>query len=208
MCRCAAVRRVGRGDDSGLLPGMDGRKGGATARLPHKEKKRRAFACLSRASSPSTRGRRPGSGGGQRCGPAASRDSSAAMRPGSSRCKPGGRSPEVPPRMAALLATLGDLVASVPRRPATRRCRPAGWPRHDSGQTHPQVTLCTACDFRAGEISAVIWSLYLGVFAVSAAGVLCAFSCVVDALSGQCLRRRTSESPLFAAVFRTKRLLR
>lgn len=34
-----------------------------------------------------------------------------------------------------LLPTLGDLVASVPRRPATRRCRPAGRAGHDSGQT-------------------------------------------------------------------------
>src|SRR6266581_6323767 len=53
-----------------------------------------------------------------------------------------------------------------------------------------------------------IWSPNLGVFAVSAAGVLCAFSCVVDALPGQCLRRRPGTHPLVAAVFRTKRLLR
>src|SRR5215469_17230770 len=59
------------------------------------------------------------------------------MRPGSSRRKPGGRPPEVPPRMGAPLATLGDLVASVPRRPATRRCRPVGWPRPDNGPTQP-----------------------------------------------------------------------
>jgi hypothetical protein len=32
-------------------------------------------------------------------------------------------------------------------------------------------------------------------------GVLCAFSCVVDALSGQCLRRKPGTNPLFAAVF-------
>ncbi len=38
----------------------------------------------------------------------------------------------------------------------------------------------------------LIWSPNLGVFAVSAAGVLCAFSCVADALPGQCLRRRPS----------------
>ena len=54
----------------------------------------------------------------------------------------------------------------------------------------------------------VIWSPNLGVFAVSAAGVLCAFSCVADALPGQCLRRRPSTNPLVAAVFRTKRPLR
>ena len=54
----------------------------------------------------------------------------------------------------------------------------------------------------------VISSPNLGVFAVSAAGVLCAFSCVVDALPGQCLRRTPGTYPLFAAAFRTKRLLR
>jgi hypothetical protein len=48
----------------------------------------------------------------------------------------------------------------------------------------------------------------LGVLAVAAAGVLCAFCCVVDALSEQCLRRRPSTNPLVAAVFRTRRLLR
>jgi methylphosphotriester-DNA--protein-cysteine methyltransferase len=44
----------------------------------------------------------------------------------------------------------------------------------------------------------------LGVFAVAATGVLCAFSCVVDALPEQCLRRRPRASTLFAAVFKTK----
>ena len=47
----------------------------------------------------------------------------------------------------------------------------------------------------------------MGVFAVAAAGVLYAFSCVVDALPAQCLRRRPCASPLVAAVFRTNRLL-
>ena len=51
-------------------------------------------------------------------------------------------------------------------------------------------------------------SLDLRVFAVAAAGVLCAFSCVVDALPEQCLRYRPGANPLFAAVFRTERLLR
>ena len=58
------------------------------------------------------------------------------------------------------------------------------------------------------RIAAVISSLDLGVFAVAAAGVLYAFSCVVDALPEQCLRRRPRANPLVAAVFRTKRLLR
>ena len=49
----------------------------------------------------------------------------------------------------------------------------------------------------------VIWSPHFGVFAVAAAGVLYAFSCVVDALPRRCLRRRSGASPLVAAVFRT-----
>ncbi len=41
------------------------------------------------------------------------------------------------------------------------------------------------------------------VLAVAAGGVLCAFCCLVDALPGQCLRRRPRAYPLVAAVFRT-----
>src|SRR5450755_3266845 len=48
----------------------------------------------------------------------------------------------------------------------------------------------------------------LGVLAVVAAGVLCAFCCVVDTLSEQCLRRRPGANLLVAAVFRTRWLLR
>src|SRR5215510_3851087 len=55
---------------------------------------------------------------------------------------------------------------------------------------------------------AVISSPDLGVLAVAAAGVLCAFPCVVDALPAQCLRRRARTSSLVAANFRTKWLLR
>jgi hypothetical protein len=39
-------------------------------------------------------------------------------------------------------------------------------------------------------------------------GVLCAFSCVLDALPEQCLRRRPGIDLLVAVVFRNKRLLR
>ena len=46
------------------------------------------------------------------------------------------------------------------------------------------------------RILGVIWSPNLGVFAVAAAGVLCALSCVVEALPGQCLRRRPGAFPL------------
>ncbi len=42
----------------------------------------------------------------------------------------------------------------------------------------------------------------------TAAGVLCAFPCVVDALPEHCLHRRSSSDLLVAAVFRTNRLLR
>ena len=44
--------------------------------------------------------------------------------------------------------------------------------------------------------AAVISSPDLGVIAVAAAGVLWAFSCVVDALPEQCLRRRPGTDPL------------
>ncbi len=40
-----------------------------------------------------------------------------------------------------------------------------------------------------------------GVIAVAAAGVLCAFPCVVDALPEHCLRRRSGSDLLVAAVF-------
>src|SRR5258708_37357139 len=56
--------------------------------------------------------------------------------------------------------------------------------------------------------AAVIWSPILGVLAVRAAGVLCAFCWVLDTLPGQCLRRRLRANPLVADAFRTKRLLR
>ena len=44
--------------------------------------------------------------------------------------------------------------------------------------------------------AAVISTPGLGVFAVAAAGVLCAFRCVVDTLPEQCLRRRPVQIPL------------
>jgi hypothetical protein len=45
-----------------------------------------------------------------------------------------------------------------------------------------------------------IWSPNLGVLAVAAAGVLCVFCCLVDALPGQCLRRRPVHTP-FSLLF-------
>ena len=56
---------------------------------------------------------------------------------------------------------------------------------------------------RPGEcahVAAVISTPDLGVFAVAAGGVSCAFCCVVDALSEHCLRRRARTTPLVAAV--------
>jgi hypothetical protein len=50
------------------------------------------------------------------------------------------------------------------------------------------------------HVAAVIWSPNPGVFAVSAAGILRAFSYVVDALPGQRLRRRPGTNPLVAAL--------
>ena len=87
MCPCAAVRRVGRGDDSGLLPGVDGweqRRNGPFGM--EKSFPPNGPACLSRASH-------------QRCGPAASRIARPRCVRGSSRRKPAGRYPEVLPRM-------------------------------------------------------------------------------------------------------------
>jgi hypothetical protein len=64
------------------------------------------------------------------------------------------------------------------------------------------VTDCNLSLCAPAQVAAVvIWSPNLGVFAVNAAGVLCAFSYVVDALSGQCLRHRIHASSLVAAAF-------
>jgi hypothetical protein len=58
------------------------------------------------------------------------------------------------------------------------------------------------------RVAAVISSPDPGVFAVAAAGVLCGFARLVDALPEQCLRRRTSVDSLLNGAFRTKWLLR
>ena len=89
---------------------------------------------------------------------------------------------------------------------------------HDAGVCHAvalrmdgRAQLVAEGDRRtiaAAQVAAVIWSPDLGVLAVAAAGVLCAFCCLMDALPGQCLRRRPRACPLVAAVFRTKRLRR
>ena len=65
-----------------------------------------------------------------------------------------------------------------------------------------------AYELQAARGPAVISSPDLGVLAVAAPGVLCAFSCVVDALPEQCLRRRPGADLLVAAVFRTNWLQR
>ena len=51
----------------------------------------------------------------------------------------------------------------------------------------------------------IIWSPNRGVLAVAAVGVLCAFCCLVDALPGQCLRRRPVHVPLSLPIFVPRR---
>ncbi len=75
----------------------------------------------------------------------------------------------------------------------------------------PAVVLVGIGIAGSGEVvpeSVVISSPDPGVIAVAAAGVLCAFPCVVDALPAHCLRRRSGSDLLVAAIFRTKWLLR
>ena len=63
-------------------------------------------------------------------------------------------------------------------------------------------------EVRIARGAAVISSPDLGVVAVAAEGVLCAFCCVLYPLSEHCRRRRARVNPLVVAVFRTKQLLR
>jgi hypothetical protein len=78
--------------------------------------------------------------------------------------------------------------------------RSCDWPRRRTDGERACV--------RSARLPAVISTPDLDVLAVAAAGVLCAFCCVVDTLPEQCLRRRPRINPLAAAIFRTKRLLR
>ena len=73
------------------------------------------------------------------------------------------------------------------------------WPVEETFKTGKHVLGWDQCQART-----FISSPDLGVLAVAAAGVLCAFPCVVDALPARRLRRRTRASPLVAAIFRTK----
>jgi hypothetical protein len=57
------------------------------------------------------------------------------------------------------------------------------------------LTLSEPSGQKPGAGTAVIWSPDLGVFAVNAAGVLCAFTRVLGALPGQCLRREPAQIP-------------
>jgi hypothetical protein len=86
--------------------------------------------------------------------------------------------------------------------------QPPGGPGRSLATLIDGVTLCDGKGQGERSPSRLIWSPDLGVLAVRAAGVLCAFCRVADALPGQCLRRRRRANPLVAAVFRTKRLLR
>lgn len=87
MCPCAAVRRVGRGDDSGLLPGVDGWEQGATTRSV-------SGRALHRTDGPVCPGQATSDAARRRAGIARPRCVRRA-----SRRKPAGRYPEVLPRM-------------------------------------------------------------------------------------------------------------
>src|SRR5262245_48137429 len=65
-----------------------------------------------------------------------------------------------------------------------------------SGMDHPARSSGDA------RRAAVISSPDLGVFAVTAAGVLCAFGCLLDALPEHCLRGMSGVNPLVVAIFR------
>src|ERR1700693_2034968 len=73
------------------------------------------------------------------------------------------------------------------------RGRAARAPPGGEGPCLHQVTKLPA---PAAHVAAVISSPNLGVLAVAAAGVLCAFRCVVDTLPEQCIRRRPVQIPL------------
>jgi len=96
------------------------------------------------------------------------------------------------------------------RRPSVTRHGAADAHSADAPEPPPRSWSQRVVEARCQDarVPAVISSPDLGVIAVAAAGVLCAFSCVVDALPEQCLRRRPGAIPLVVAIFRTKRLLR
>jgi hypothetical protein len=83
------------------------------------------------------------------------------------------------------------------------RVRAALWELRSDGPSGsaPQATIVsrsvTEAQYPHARVAAVVISSPdLCVFAVAAAGVLCAFACVVDALPEQCLRRRAGTNPL------------
>jgi hypothetical protein len=78
---------------------------------------------------------------------------------------------------------------------------PAGLTGHRSEVDH---RLRSALRGRGAHVAAVISSPDLGVLAVAAAGVLCAFCSAGNALSEHCLRRRSRSSRLVVDDFRTK----
>src|SRR5262249_15428591 len=78
------------------------------------------------------------------------------------------------------------------------RSRPGqSWPgggAHSLGPIPRSTSLCVTSPAPGpAHGTAVISSPDLGVFAVTAAGVLCAFCCVLDALSEHCLRASVSQ---------------
>src|SRR5882762_5227792 len=90
---------------------------------------------------------------------------------------------------------------------------PQGWP---PGPEESVAAVALGNELLDGDLQADlriaqncrIWSPNLGVFAVSAAGVLCAFPAWWTRYLDKCLRRTPGTNPLVAAVLRTKRLQR
>jgi hypothetical protein len=130
---------------------------------------------------------------------------------------PGRRSDRLPARRSPLRQCLHGTETAARHPVATPRirqaipcrqtARPARQAKTALATVYQRVTLCHQSGWRV-RVTAVISSPDLGVLAVAAVGVLCAFCCVVGTLPEQCLRRRPRANPLVAAVFRTEQLLR
>ena len=93
--------------------------------------------------------------------------------------------------------------AHTTREAATGRVRPGGGTILDAIGNTPLVLVDGIWVKLEYLNPSVISSPDLGVLAVAAAGVLCAFPCVADALPEQCLRRKPGADLLVAAAFRT-----
>ena len=139
----------------------------------------------------------------------------AGTRPGRSRCRrrPGpGSGPETGagPGLSACPAPGRRPCPRTPRQSRPPRPRP---PRRSSKrlpETSVSLPGITLSDEGGQGERARSRRSYLesesGCLRCKRRGCFVCISCVVDALPGQCLRRRPGTNPLVAAVFRTKRL--